>query len=57
MALNIAKLRSELADLAASVNIYAVARDDYGLEVDENVETVNEVIEMCVAIEYENQFL
>lgn len=53
MSLNIEKLRQELS---ASVNIYAVARDEYGLEVSESIETPEEVVSMCVAVEYENQF-
>ena len=56
MALNIANIRKELSDLAATVNIYAIARDEYGLDVDENVDDVVDVIEQCVAVEYENQF-
>ena len=56
MALNVEKLRNELAELAGSVNIYAVARDEYGLDVVENVDSVADVIEQCVAVEYENYF-
>lgn len=56
MALNIAKLREELSKIAADVNIYAVARADFGLDVDENIDSVADVIEQCIAVEYENQF-
>ena len=57
MGLNIEKLRKELSELAVTVNIYTVARDEFGLDVDEKLDSQRDVIEQCVAIEYENQFL
>lgn len=57
MGLNIEKLRKELSELAGTVNIYAVARDEFGLDVDEKLDSQRDVIEKCVAVEYENQFL
>ena len=57
MGLNIEKLRKELSELAATVNIYTVARDEFGLDVDEKLDSQRDVIEQCVAVEYENQFL
>ena len=56
MSLDIKKMRQELAELAATVNIYVVARDQYGLDVDESLDSESDVIEQCVAVEYENQF-
>ena len=56
MGLNIEKLRKELSELAGTVNIYAVARDEFGLDVDEKLDSQCDVIEQMVAVEYENQF-
>lgn len=56
MGLNIEKLRKELSELAVTVNIYTVARDEFGLDVDEKLDSQRDVIEKCVAVEYENQF-
>ena len=56
MGLNIEKLRKELSELAATVNIYTVARDEFGLDVDEKLDSQRDVIEQMVAVEYENQF-
>ena len=54
MALNIAKLREELK---AEINVFAVARETYGLDVDEKFDSTDEVIELICGEEYRLAFI
>jgi hypothetical protein len=54
MSINLSSLR---AQLEKEVNVYAVARDEYMLEVDEKVDPVEDVIDLIIGEEYRLAFL
>lgn len=54
MSINLSSLR---AQLEKEVNVYAVARDEYMLEVDEKVNPVEDVIDLIIGEEYRLAFL
>lgn len=54
MSINLNALR---AQLNKEVNVYAVARDEYRLEVDEKLDTKEEVIDLIVSEEYRLAFV